>query len=110
MHNTITLNNKKYALIPLSEYRKLVKDRGIAPALPPKNARGNYPALAAAETTIARTIVKRRLAVGLSQRALADLAKIRVETLNRAERGIVTPDVRTLQRIERALRRAEPTP
>ena len=80
------------------------------PPLPARNARGNYPALAAAEATIARTIVKRRIAAGLSQRALAELAKIRVETLNRAEHGVVTPDVRTLQRIENALKEAETRP
>jgi ribosome-binding protein aMBF1 (putative translation factor) len=110
MRDTITLNKKKYVLIPLVEFRKLVKSGGKAPSLPRRNTRGNYPALAAAEATIARTIVKRRVAAGLTQRALAELAGVRVETLNRAERGIVTPDVRTLQRIERALRRVESAP
>src|SRR5438094_2829192 len=110
MHDTITLNSKKYVLVPLAEYRMLVKGGQKLPALPSKNARGNYPALAAAEATIARSIVKRRMAVGLTQRALAEQAGIRVETLNRAERGLVTPDVRTLQRIERALQRAQSRP
>src|SRR5438046_4123105 len=111
MHSIITLNSKKYVLVPVHEYRKLTSRRSTtAAALPPRNARGNYPALAAAEATIARSIVKRRMAVGLTQRALAEQAGIRVETLNRAERGIVTPDVRTLQRIERALGRAEASP
>src|SRR5579862_264102 len=100
MHNTIMLNSRKYVLVPLAEYRKMMKGGQKMPALPTKNARGNYPALAAAEATIARSIVKRRVAAGLTQRALAEFAGIRVETLNRAERGIVTPDVRTLQRIE----------
>jgi ribosome-binding protein aMBF1 (putative translation factor) len=110
MHDKITLKNKKYVLVPEAEYRKLMGNGQKMPGLPAKNARGHYPALAAAEATIARTIVKRRLAAGLSQRALAGLAGIRVETLNRAERGTVTPDVRTLQRIERALERAESAP
>src|SRR5439155_12488342 len=94
----------------LAEYRKLVNHGRKMPPLPAVNSRGNYPALAAAEATIARSIVKRRLAVGLTQRALAELAGIRVETLNRAERGTVTPDIRTLQRVERALGRAEASP
>src|SRR2546430_17482228 len=90
--------------------RKLFKTDPKAHPLQQMNARVNYPALAAAEATIARTNVKRRVAAGLTQRALAGLAGVRVETLNRAERGMVTPDVRTLQRIERALRRVESAP
>ena len=105
MPNTITLNDRKYVLVPVDEYRKLKS--GKLPELPPKNTRGNFPALAAADATIARSILKRRRMAGATQRALANLAGIRVETLNRAERGLVTPDVRTLQRLERALKKLE---
>src|SRR5438034_6107298 len=104
MHDTITLNNKKYALIPFAEYQKLVKNGGNAPSLPPRNSRGNYPALAVAEATIARTIVKRRVAAVLTQRALAELAKIRVETLNRAERG---SSCRTFERFSGSSKRCD---
>jgi transcriptional regulator with XRE-family HTH domain len=48
-------------------------------------------------------LVRDRQAAGLTQRELARRAGIRVETLNRAERGVVVPDVRTLRKIERAL-------
>src|SRR6266496_5717451 len=110
MHQTITLNARKYVLVPVTEYRKLASSGSRTPPLPPRNSRGNYPALAAAEATIARSIIQRRQAAGLTQRALAQAAGIRVETLNRAERGLVTPDVRTLQRLERALQQAQSRP
>jgi ribosome-binding protein aMBF1 (putative translation factor) len=60
-------------------------------------------ALAFADRTIAESIVRDRERVGLSQQELAELAGIRVEVLNRAERGVVVPSVRTLTKIEKAL-------
>ena len=51
-------------------------------------------------------IVRRRKATGLSQKELAKQAGIRVEVLNRAERGVVVPSTRTLTKIEVALGKA----
>jgi len=44
--------------------------------------------------------------VNLTETELAEAAGIRVEVLNRAERGVVVPSVRTLTKIENALIRA----
>jgi predicted transcriptional regulator len=71
--------------------------------LPPKNERSNYPAIAATDALIALGLVRDREAAGLTQRELARRAGIRAETLNRAERGVVVPDVRTLRKIDRVL-------
>jgi len=51
-------------------------------------------------------IVRDREAVNLTETELAEAAGIRVEVLNRAERGVVVPSVRTLTKIENALIRA----
>jgi len=99
--DTIVLNDKKFVLVPAEEYERLVQ-RDI-PRLPSKNERGNYPAIAATDALIARGLIEDRQAAGLTQRELARRAGIRVETLNRAERGAVVPDVRTLRKIDRAL-------
>ena len=48
--NTITVENKKYVLLPMAEYQDLVK--GVPP-LPPADAQGNMPAVAFAEAAIA---------------------------------------------------------
>jgi len=56
--------------------------------------------------TIAQSIVRDRLAVGLAQKELAQAAGIRVEVLNRAERGVNVPSIRTLTKIENALIKA----
>jgi transcriptional regulator with XRE-family HTH domain len=61
------------------------------------------PAIPFAEAAIARNLVRDRKAVGMSQKELADAAGIRVEILNRAERGVTVPAMRTLTKIENAL-------
>jgi len=52
---------------------------------------------------MARKIIAARNAVGLSQAALARKAGIRVETLNRLEKGKHTPDLATTGKINKAL-------
>ena len=102
--NTAVIDKKKYVLVPAAEYKRLIA--GLPPELPPADKEGNRPALAFMEANIARAIVRDRKKAGLSQRELADAAGIRVEVLNRAERGVVVPSVRTLSKIENALKKA----
>jgi ribosome-binding protein aMBF1 (putative translation factor) len=73
--------------------------------MPPRDARGNYPAAEALQVSIARSILRGRRAAGLSQVELARHAGIRPETLNRIEKGKHAPSVATLDKIERALER-----
>ncbi len=103
MLNTIVIEKKKYVLVPENEYRRMIKGDS---RLPSKSASGNYPALPAIEAAIARNIVRDRETVGMSQKELAEAAGIRVEILNRAERGVTVPTIRTLTKIENALVKA----
>ena len=68
-----------------------------------KNSRGNYPAIAATDALIAQGLVRDRKEAAPTQRELAQRAGIRVETLNRAERGVVIADVQTLPKIDAVL-------
>lgn len=95
---TMMVKGKRYVLVPAEQFRRLAARRDTAIA-----SKGAVDALAFADATIARSIVRDREAVGLSQKELADRAGIRVEVLNRAERGVVVPSVRTLTKIEAAL-------
>jgi transcriptional regulator with XRE-family HTH domain len=70
------------------------------------NAALCVPALAAVQASIARNIVRDRESVGMTQRELAKAAGIRAEVLNRAERGVVVPSLRTITKIENALFKA----
>jgi hypothetical protein len=65
-----------------THYRQLVGQRE-EPPLPEADARGNYPAVESARIVLARQIIRRRRATGLTQNELSKLAGVRVETLNR---------------------------
>jgi DNA-binding XRE family transcriptional regulator len=77
------------------------------PLLPPPDADGNYPAVETMLAMLARKLIRRRRAVGLSQVALARLAGVRPETLNRLEQGKHSASIATIDKLDHALRRAE---
>jgi transcriptional regulator with XRE-family HTH domain len=74
--------------------------------MPDADEKGNYPAREYLQASIARDIIRNRVAAGLNQSQLAKLAGIRVETLCRIETGRHTPSIPTIDRIDRALKRA----
>lgn len=71
------------------------------------DAHGNYPAIEALQVSIARSILRHRRALGLTQADLARRAGIRPETLNRIEKAQHSPSVPTVDRIDRALKAVE---
>jgi DNA-binding XRE family transcriptional regulator len=77
------------------------------PLLPELDADGNYPALEYSRVSLARKIIRHRRKLGLSQAELARRAGIRPESLNRIEQGHVVPSIRTVDKIDKALRQAE---
>ncbi len=103
---TITLAGERFVILPEAEYRKLKGVQG-EPILPRPDAKGNYPAAQALRVILARKILRRRRAIGLTQVKLAKLAGIRPETLNRLEQGKHTPSMETINNIVRALSKAE---
>ena len=104
----LELDGKRYAILPEKDFKRLAAQAGEGgwPELPKADARGEYPAVEYARTSLARKIIKARRAAGLSQAELARRAGIRPETLNRIEKGKVTPDVATIAKIDRALETA----
>lgn len=112
MVSTLTMNGKRYVLVPEEEYELLrrrseARDDADLPPLPEVGPDGNYPAIEYARVSLARKMILDRRRVGLSQAELARRAGVRVETLNRIERAKVSPSVRTVEKIDRALREAE---
>lgn len=92
----LTIDGKRYAVVPLDTW----------PALPPADAEGFRPAKEAVAAVMARTLIRRRVALGLEQKQLARLAGVRVETISRLESGRHKPRRETVQRLESALHRA----
>jgi transcriptional regulator with XRE-family HTH domain len=64
---------------------------------------GNYPAIEYARSSSARKLTRERTRVRLTERELARLAGVRVETFRRIEAGRHTTSAATLAKLERAL-------
>jgi DNA-binding XRE family transcriptional regulator len=108
---TINMGGKRFVIVPEEEYermasvtRELTEAQG--PALPTPDAHGNVPAAAYMRAGLARRIIHRRRQAGLSQKELARLAGVRVETLCRIEKGKINPTTLTFEKITRALDKA----
>jgi transcriptional regulator with XRE-family HTH domain len=68
--------------------------------------KGCYPAQEAIRIGLARTIIERRKAAGWTQEELARAAGVRQETVSRLETGKHAPNIRTVDRIDLALKSA----
>jgi ribosome-binding protein aMBF1 (putative translation factor) len=85
----------------------MTADFEILPHCPNADRNGNYPAVEYGRVSIAREIIRDRVAAGLSQKELAKRASIRVETLCRVEAAQYTASARIIQKIDRAVARAK---
>jgi len=103
----MTMNGKRVVVLEEGEFERLLQRADEwEPAMPAADAQGLYPARAAMAVIQARDIIRARRKLGLSQAELARRAGIRVETLNRIENARNKPNVATIEKIDRALRRA----
>ena len=102
---TVQLGGKAYVIVEKDEYDRL-KTLAKAADLPAADGEGNRPAVKFATATIARDLIRERVAAGLSQKHLAERAGVRVETLCRIEKGKHVPSVRTIEKLDRALKAA----
>ena len=98
-------NGRRMVVLEESEYERLrMKADEWEPLLPESDVDGNYPAREHTLASIGRSIVRHRRRLGLTQVELAHRAGIRPETLNRIEQGKVSPSIRTVEKIDRALK------
>jgi DNA-binding XRE family transcriptional regulator len=109
---TLTLEGKTFVLLEQAEYDRLrtlaqAIDESELPPLPKLDADGNYPAIPYARASLARKLIRRRCAAGLTQEELAKRARVRLDTVSRIERAASSPDVSTVEKIIRALEKAE---
>jgi DNA-binding XRE family transcriptional regulator len=101
----VTIGAEQMVVLPAKDYERLAKKADLwEPPLPGPNERGNYP-LEALDIVMAQEIIRARHKLGISQAELARRAGIRAETLNRIEQGKHSPTLRTMQKIDRALKR-----
>ena len=96
-----------------AEYERLLARAGEAvegdgPALPEPDKRGHVPAVDYLRASIARELIRRRKAAGLTQTELAGAAGVRQETISRIESGKHTVSGRVMASLERALASRRP--
>ena len=106
---TILFDGKPYVVLPRDEYDRLTTlGQGCGSTAAPscRTLMETIPAVDYARASLARKIIRDRVAVGLSQRQLALRAGVRVETLCRIETGKHTPSMPTIEKLDRVLRRA----
>jgi DNA-binding XRE family transcriptional regulator len=102
-HESVTvlvLGGKRYVVLSEPAYLRLVSAAGG----PPRPDPAAWVAWEQDAAKLGARLAEQRRQAGLSQLALARLAGIRVESLNRIERGHVTPDYGTVRRLVLALR------
>jgi DNA-binding XRE family transcriptional regulator len=106
-HRTVELDGVRYVILRQSVFLTLCKMANI----PQDDSMHNKEDVAAAldldQPSLAHKLVQRRQASGLSQAELARRAGVRVETLNRIERGKTTPDFATIRKLVLAMNTAE---
>lgn len=101
------MNGKRTVVLEETEFERLLRQADEwEPPMPEADEQGLYPARETMAVIQARDIIRARRKLGLSQAELARAARIRPETLNRIENAKNKPNVATIEKIDRALRRA----
>lgn len=104
----VLVKGKRMVMVDEATYEALLHKADLGePDMPAPDSNGNYPALAALAVIQARDILRSRRKLGLSQAELARRAGVRQETLSRIEQAKYPPNVRTMDKIDRALKEAE---
>jgi len=103
MATTVTLDGKRFVILPEAEYLLLrnVLAPESEPPLPAPDENGNYPAIETGRALLARKISAHRRGLGWSQAELARRAGVRIQTIKRLEEGKHSPSVRAVDKLER---------
>jgi DNA-binding XRE family transcriptional regulator len=107
-YQLLKLGDERYAVLPEHVLKRLMKQAGVQPLLSePVSPEPEWEPSALNAQAISEHLVKRRERIALSQADLARQAGVRVETLNRIERGKTNPDFSTIRKLVTAIRKAE---
>jgi DNA-binding XRE family transcriptional regulator len=105
----VELGGVRYAMVPEAVLVAVCRRAGVSATVkgaePPSSLDAAPGELDGAR--VARRIADRRKQAGLTQAELARRAGVRVETVNRIERGHVTPDFGTIRKLVQAMFEAE---
>jgi len=100
---TVKIEGKELVILSRADFDDLMQKAGVMPRLPKAAKDGSVPAVEFALTNIAREVVKRRIAAGMTQQELAKRIGVKLETISRLEAGKGVPRASTMERIDRIL-------
>ena len=96
-YQRVRLDGNWYVIIKEDEFRALTQTRK------PKKNSDALDAINVSDQRLADRLLQRRQDAELTQKDLAQRAGIRVETLNRIEKGRTTPDFKTIRKLVNAI-------
>ena len=96
-YQRVRLEGNWYVIIKEDEFRALTQTRK------PKRKIDALDTMNISDQRLADRLLQRRQDAELTQKDLARLAGIRVETLNRIEKGRTTPDFKTIRKLVKAI-------
>jgi len=96
-YQRVRLDGKWYVIVEEKEFRALTQSTNS------KAKNDILDALNISNQRLADRLLQRRQHAELSQKNLAELAGVRVETLNRIEKGRTTPDFKTIRKLVNAI-------
>jgi len=102
-YQRVRLDGHWYIILREDEFRALTQ------AGQRKGRIDTLDAMNISDQRLADRLLQRRQDAGLTQKDLAELAGIRVETLNRIEKGRTTPDFRTIRKLVNAINQYKET-
>lgn len=109
----VRLEGRGYVILSEDEFDRLVALARADRRARERTGRGvanEAIAMTADAVALSRRLLSRRRQAGLTQLELARRADVRVETINRIERGRVNPDFATIRKLVAALNAAQPRP
>ena len=96
-YQRIQLDGKWYAVLPEDDFQALTREKTAS------TAHDELDAFNVSDQRLADRLVQRRKEAGLTQKDLAKQAGLRVETLNRIEKGRTTPDFKSIRKLVQAI-------
>lgn len=103
----VELDGVRYTILRERDLIELCRRAKLTPPTAPNSAATGVESIPLDGARLAERMRQRRRQAGLTQAALARRAGIRVETLNRIERGRTTPDFSTIRKLVVAMSAAE---
>lgn len=105
-YELVVLDGTRYAIVREARLIELCRQAGMDVAAGKETASAPDDALLN-QVALAKQLILRRRRAGLTQAELARRAGVRIETLNRIERGKTTPDFSTVRKLVAAMNAAE---